>query len=350
MDGDDLKLAAAIVRSAKDSGIFTMSGEGDIASWSPGAERLFGLGPDEAIGTNFRNLFTEADQAAGAPEEELATALQQGRSEDTRWHRRRNGQRFWANGVTIVMEDSKPKVLLKVLRDETPARVADEQRVLLLHELNHRIKNTLATVQSIVDQSLRGADVPVAVRETLAERLRAISEAHNVLVHQSWAGADLHAIVHATMAAFETDEPPRFISEGPTVRLAPNQAVSISLALHELATNAVKYGALGSAGGAVHLTWNLSQNGFGQRHLNLLWEERGGPPVKPSGRRGFGTRLLERAFRDDSAITSLEMAADGVRCSIAMELVDGPEEPLDPRLPSGGNGGAAIPPPLPGGG
>jgi two-component sensor histidine kinase len=196
--------------------------------------------------------------------------------------------------VTIVMDGSGPTALLKVVRDETPARLADEQRVLLLHELNHRIKNTLATVQSIVDQTLRGAEVSHRVRQTLTERLRAISDAHDVLVQESWAGADLHAIAHQALGAFEDEQHPRLVAEGPAVRLAPNQAVSIALALHELATNAVKYGALGASGGVVRLTWNLSQNGLGQRYLNVLWKELGGPPVLPSGRRGFGTRLLER--------------------------------------------------------
>jgi PAS domain S-box-containing protein len=348
MDGDELRLAAAIIRNAKDYAIFTMDGAGQITSWSPGAENVFGYSPAEAIRLNFRTLFTEADQAAGAPQREIATALAGGRAEDTRWHCRRSRELFWANGVTILMDGGGATALLKVVRDETPAREADEQRVLLLHELNHRIKNTLATVQSIVDQTLRGAEVSHRVRQTLAERLRAISDAHDVLVQESWAGADLHAIVHQTLAAFEHERTPRLFAEGPAVRLAPNQAVSIALALHELGTNAVKYGALGAAGGMVRLTWNLSQNGLGQRHLNLLWKEEGGPRVQPSGRRGFGTRLLERAFpQDEKARASLEMAPEGVRYSIALELIDEPGRPLDPRHEAARRTGPSAPPPLP---
>src|SRR5204862_2213302 len=105
-----------------------------------------------------------------------------------RWHRRKNGERFWANGVTARIEGAE--ALLKVMRDETRTKLAEDQRVLLLNELNHRLKNTLATVQSIADQSLRGAGVDDVVRQNLTERLMALSEAHNILLRDNWASAE----------------------------------------------------------------------------------------------------------------------------------------------------------------
>jgi two-component sensor histidine kinase len=272
----------------------------------------------------------------GAPEIEIARAIAEGRAEDTRWHLRASGEAFWANGVTMLMEGEGPPLLLKVMRDETATRVAEDQRVLLLHELNHRIKNTLATVQSITDQTLRGAGVDSAVRQVLVERLRAISEAHNVLVDQNWAGADLEAIIERTLAVFERSFAGRVIRNGPKVRLAPNQAVSVSLALHELATNAVKYGALSTSEGRVRVTWNLAFNGRGERQLSLLWAEEGGPKVQRSVRRGFGTRLLEKTFEQHGfGAAMIDMAESGVRCAMSLALSDEPGRPqvVDPAAP-----------------
>jgi PAS domain S-box-containing protein len=334
--GDDLKLAAAIIANARDYAIFTMTAEGVIRSWSPGAEMVIGYAPQEAIGMPFEALFTDPDRSVGAPRTEIARTLAEGRAEDTRWHLRANGELFWANGVTMLMEQDGPPILLKVMRDETATRLAEDQRVLLLHELNHRIKNTLATVQSITDQTLRGAGVQVEVRQILTERLRAVSEAHNVLVDQNWAGADLEAIIDRSLAPFQRAFPERVVHSGPSVRLAPNQAVSVSLALHELATNAVKYGALSASEGQVRVTWNLALNGRGERALNMLWCEEGGPKVHRSSRRGFGTRLLERAFEQHGfGVAAIEMAESGVRCAMSLALNDEPGRPqvLDPAAP-----------------
>lgn len=153
----DPTLAQAIVANALAYAIFTLDFEGTILSWSPGAEEVVGYTAQEAVGVSFSTIFVAADRVAGADRQELETAIAEGRAEDTRWHLRKDGERFWANGVTMRLAGQS--VLLKVMRDETRAKLAEDQRVLLLNELNHRIKNTLATVQSIVDQSLRAAQV-----------------------------------------------------------------------------------------------------------------------------------------------------------------------------------------------
>ena len=120
--------------------------DGIISTWSPGAERITGWTEDEAVGMDFAVLFTGADRTAGEPRKELDTAWREGSYEDSRWHVRKGGELFWANGVTMALRDPEARGLIKVLRDETVNRLAEEQRVLLLNELNHRINNTLATV------------------------------------------------------------------------------------------------------------------------------------------------------------------------------------------------------------
>jgi PAS domain S-box-containing protein len=308
-------LAQAIVENALAYAIFTMDFDGAILSWSPGAEQVVGYTASEAIGAPFSTIFAAADQMAGADQHELKTAINDGRAEDTRWHLRKNGERFWANGVTMRLAGHP--VLLKVMRDETRAKLAEDQRALLLNELNHRIKNTLATVQSIVDQSLRAADVDHAVRAGLTERLLALSAAHNILVEQSWAGADLGAIIASLVEPHSTA---RFRVDGPDVQLSARQAVPLSLALHELATNAIKYGALSTRDGYVRLNWNLAYNGLGERHLTFLWEEVDGPDVASPTREGFGARLLRRIFAPGDGELSLTFAPRGVTCAIALPL------------------------------
>jgi PAS domain S-box-containing protein len=317
-------LASLIVENALDYAIFTLDFEGRITSWSPGAERILGYADAEIVGLNMSVMFLPSDLAAGADRRELQTAIEAGRAEDTRWHRRKNGERFWANGVTMRVRGAPG--LLKILRDETRAKLAEDQRVLLLNELNHRIKNTLATVQSIAEQTLRAGDVERGTREALTERLIALSHAHDMLVAQNWAGADLRTIIEQALAPHAHPGYRAFEIDGPPTRLSPQQAVAMSLALHELATNAAKYGALSTPNGRVSVTWNLFYDGKGARHMTLLWQETGGPAVVTPRRSGFGSRLIARSFGQESGgEAAIEYLPDGVRCTINLPL-SGPEE------------------------
>lgn len=322
------ELARLIVSSIKAYAIVVLSPKGEIIDWLGDAEALMGYTRDDVIGRHFEILFTAADRAAGIASAEIAMARSAGRAEDSRWHIRRNGERFWANGLTLSLGETEP-VLVKIFRDETPAKRAEEQRVLLLNELNHRVKNTLATVQSVVEQTLRAADVPSGVRSDLVERIQALARAHNVLVDQNWAGADLDVLVRDVARPYDGDPSP-FDLDGPRVRLHPSQAVTLSLALHELATNAAKYGALSAPGGQVRITWNLAHNGSGQRFLTLLWEETGGPKVEPPSRSGFGSRLIRQTFGDaEGGRANLQFSSAGVRCAMSLQLVDVEEGTTD---------------------
>lgn len=325
----DSRLARLIIENAVEYAIFTLDMDGVITTWSPGAEAVLGYTAEEAVGMSASVLFTASDQSAGVDRIEMERTRTLGRAEDSRWHVRKNGERFWANGVTILLDDPELSGLLKVMRDETPQKLAEDQRVLLLNELNHRIKNTLATVQSIADQTLRAGNVPAATRENLTSRLIALSEAHNVLVAENWAGADLHAIVERALAPHRHGETPRFKVDGPTVRLSPQRAVALSLVLHELTTNALKYGALSNGTGAIEVTWNLSHDRLGGRHMTLLWREQGGPYVETPTHRGFGSRLIERTVtQENGGRAQIEYQPEGLCCSIELPLSSAEEIPM----------------------
>jgi two-component sensor histidine kinase len=194
-------------------------------------------------------------------------------------------------------------------------RAADYQQ-LLLNELNHRVKNTLATVQSIVSQTLRNAPTPPEARTLIEQRMIALSRAHDVLTQEKWEGADLHAIVAQALAPFRDPEHNRFHVRGPGLRLSPRLALDLAMALHELAINAVKYGALSNAAGAIDLTWRVDRHGS-PPHLKLRWKERGGPPVEPPIRRGFGTRLIERILAQDlGGEARIEFVPAGIVCMV----------------------------------
>lgn len=320
------RMAETIIEQAHDYAIFTMELGGRITTWNKGAERITGYSADEAIGMNFAAFFTASDRSTGQPQFELEKAWANDRAEDTRWHIRKDGQRFWANGVTSAFVDGETRGLIKVMRDETRNRLADEQRILLLNELNHRINNTLVTVQSLVEQTLRATDIDRSVRENLTARLLALADAHKLLVDQNWAGADLQTIIEKSVSPYQAGDHRRLRMDGHAVRLSPQQAVSMALVIHELTTNAVKYGALSTADGYVEASWNLHYDEAGARHLTFLWEERDGPPVSIPERSGFGTRLIARSLGDDAGSQAeVEYAPGGVRCSINLPLITPPE-------------------------
>ncbi|WP_112662637.1 sensor histidine kinase [Microvirga flavescens] len=209
-------------------------------------------------------------------------------------------------------------------RDITERKLAEEHRELLLNELNHRVKNTLATVQSISSQTLRNADITGEARQSLEARLFALSRAHDVLTQQKWEGASLGEIISKAAEPFRAAGESRLRSEGPDVRVVPRVALALSMALQELATNAVKYGALSNHEGIVDIRWSLDMLD-GEQRLRLRWEESDGPPVSPPQRRGFGTRLIERSLAHDlQGQVTIDFAPTGVVCTVDAPLPDAP--------------------------
>ncbi|WP_332769896.1 HWE histidine kinase domain-containing protein [Phenylobacterium sp.] len=191
---------------------------------------------------------------------------------------------------------------------------------LLINELNHRVKNTLATVQSIASHTLRGAISPQDVRVDFEARILSLSRAHDVLTRRTWAGADLGEIAAATLEPFAGRGDARVLRQGPEVGVSPREALAISMALHELATNAAKYGALSTADGRVSIEWDVVR-GPRSRRLRLTWTETGGPPVTPPPRRGFGTRLIERGLaRELNGSAHVAFPPEGVICTVEAVL------------------------------
>jgi len=209
-------------------------------------------------------------------------------------------------------------------RDISERKLAEERQRLLVNELNHRVKNALATVQAIAAQSLRGEDVPPEARERFTERLMALARANDVLVDANWEGASLAAIAAQVASPYAGGgDDGRFAIEGPPIHLSANTATAMALALHELATNAAKYGALSRPDGRVALSWQVAGEGT-RRRFGLTWRETGGPRVTKPQRTGFGTRLIERGLASElKATVGLDYAAGGVVCTVDAPLSDG---------------------------
>ncbi|WP_428487019.1 HWE histidine kinase domain-containing protein [Rhodopila sp.] len=255
----------------------------------------------------------------------MAEALGSGRAEHDRWHLCANGSRIWGTEVVTPLQDGNGKTrgFLKILRDRTAQKREEEQRSLLLAELNHRVKNTLAIVQSLVTQSARGSESATVLRETLETRLDALATLYDLLTREAWRSAGLADAVRATLAPYD-DSVERVKVHGPELRLMPNAALVLSMALHELATNAAKYGALSVANGQVEVSWrrlDRSPEAPGGGVLDLFWRERGGPPVTSSPRRGFGSSLIESSVTYQlGGDVRMAFEAEGLECRFLLPL------------------------------
>jgi two-component sensor histidine kinase len=205
-------------------------------------------------------------------------------------------------------------------RREAEAR-AESQRRLLLDELNHRVKNTLATVQSIARQTLRMAESPKDFIGGFSARLMALARAHDLLTRKEWKGVSLDELIRQTIAPYGAHlGSSRIKAKGDYIELPPNTAVVLNMVLHELATNAAKYGALSKQEGVVCVEWTLDTSGR-EPHLTLTWAEHGGPPVTPPKRRGFGTRLIERGLASElNGIVTLDYDPSGLRCTMELSI------------------------------
>ena len=209
--------------------------------------------------------------------------------------------------------DRKPVAIAGASRDISEIKQAETFQRLLVNELNHRVKNSLATAQSIASQSLRGEPDIAEAREAIDARIGSLARAHDLLTARNWSGADLRDVVARAIEPFAASQ---IEVTGFGLDVEPRHALALSMALHELATNATKYGALSCAAGSVKLRW-AAAGGV----MTLSWRESGGPPVAPPQRRGFGSRLLKDGFAGDpGGGTRLDYDPDGVRCEISVAL------------------------------
>lgn len=213
---------------------------------------------------------------------------------------RKDGHVVWIEVASSRVDDDKKRPLyaIRVVRDISERRRWEQHQQLLINELNHRVKNTLATVQSMASQTLRNAATTAEAKEAFEARLMALSRAHDVLTRENWEAADLSDIILHAIAPYRSYGEARFRCQGPDIRLSPRMVLALAMALHELGTNAVKYGALSNATGHVDLTWQI-QEADGGSYLRLQWAEAGGPPVEAPKKRGFGSRLIERSLAQD---------------------------------------------------
>jgi PAS domain S-box-containing protein len=224
--------------------------------------------------------------------------------------------RWWDTTVSPILEQGRVTRVLATSRDVTGEMRSEAQRQLLVNELNHRVKNTLATVQSIARQSLRNAGVDQAVRGAFEGRLMAIAATHNVLTDENWSAASLRQIIDGSVTPYRT-HPNQLTIGGDDLMVSPKPAVVMALAFHELAINALKYGALSAREGRVDIHWSVE----GGERLNIEWIERGGPAVNPPERRGFGSRIIELALPNElGGQVDVDYRVEGLRCQIRSPL------------------------------
>jgi PAS domain S-box-containing protein len=427
-----------IVESATDFAVLALDANGNVSTWNIGAERLTGYSEQEILGQPGDVIFTPEDRGSGAPERERARATEFGRSEDERWHLRKDGSRFWGSGLMMplrtddgfvkIMRDrtaqhlqeielsqsearfrmlatSIPQLVFRSGRDgsrtwgspqweiyaglsdadsrgfgwleavhhddrartldcwreaqgsgeyyvehrirrhadgeyrwhqtrATPAgslsaewvgtsadvhemRSLQDRQQVLLSELQHRTRNLLSLVQAIERQTVKSSGSLADFSPQFESRLAALSRVQGVLARTDQGPIELEQIVRAELEAHGASEGVEI--EGPAVELAPNAAQALALALHELATNAVKYGALQKSG-RLEIKWDLREND-GDSRVRLEWRESNVPLSGPPGRKGYGRELIERALPYQlNAVTNFELAADGVRCSVEIPL------------------------------
>jgi PAS domain S-box-containing protein len=310
---------AAIVESSDDA-ILSENTNGIIQTWNKGAERLFGYEAAEVIGTAI-NILIPADRQDEVPA--ILGKIRRGehieRNETVRM--RKAGSLVDVSLTVSPLKDASGRVVgaSKIARDITEKRRHEEHRELLINELNHRVKNTLATVQSLAAQTFRGENQSPAFGR-FESRLVALSRTHDVLTEENWDGADLCELIGRTIIPICIEPEQRFDISGPALRLRPKVALSLSMAFHELCTNAAKYGALTDSAGRIKIGWKLGDLDS-ERRLRLRWEEIGGPKVEMPRHKGFGSRLLERALcRELGAQVELTFAPGGVVCEIETPL------------------------------
>jgi PAS domain S-box-containing protein len=311
---NQLQWLASIIECSDDA-IISKNLDGVIRSWNKGAERVFGYTAEEAIGRPITVLIPSDRQNE---EPEILERIRGGeRIEHYETIRQRKDGSLIVVSLTISPVRNVAGEIVgasKIARDITERKRSEEHIATLAGEAEHRVKNVLATVQATVNLSqsktLRG------LKGVIEGRIRALANVHALFVESRWKGAELSSLVRRQLTPYLQDNARAHI-DGPQLLLEPNTAQTIAVILHELATNAAKYGALSRAKGRVEVRWSLAAN----NHLILNWIEKRGPVVKQPTRQGFGTHVMERMIRDQhKGELRLDWLAEGLACEIILPL------------------------------
>jgi PAS domain S-box-containing protein len=310
-----LRWLASIVESSDDS-IISEDLDGIITSWNNGAKRLFGYTAEEAVGKSITILIPPDRH------DEERTILERIRRGERIEHYEtvrqcKHGSLIVVSLTVSPVKNAEGKIVgaSKIARDITERKRSDEQITTLAREAEHRAKNVLATVQATV--KLSQSDTVDGLKRAIEGRVQALGNVHTLFIHSRWMGAELSNIAEQELAPYLQDGAARARIDGPHLVLEPNAAQAIAVTLHELATNAAKYGALSVAEGSVEVKWSRAADGL----LVLRWTERGGPPVKQPMRQGFGTRVIERMITGSLKGTMrFDWRAQGLACEIALPM------------------------------
>ena len=304
----DAQRLASIVETSDDA-IVSKDLDGIITSWNRGAERLFGYTAEEVIGKPVTILIPE-DRMDEEPE--ILNRIRRGERIDhyDTVRRRKDGSLIDISLTVSPLKDADGRIIgaSKIARDITERKRAQEQQKLLVNEMKHRIKNSLATIQAIATQTL---NQHAQERDAFIARLHALGNAHDLLTSETWEKAPLRAIVTRALKPFQEQHHERIAIEGPAdVWLDSTKSVVVAMAVHELATNAVKYGALSNGSGRVSVTLEHCQS----NRVKLVWQESGGPKVSRPKQKGFGSHLIERAFGGQLGRAQLIFSPQGLSC------------------------------------
>ncbi|MFZ5718937.1 MAG: sensor histidine kinase [Pseudomonadota bacterium] len=318
---DDVRRSEARLRLALEAGgaavwHFRLSDE--FVRVTPDLNRLVGLPPDHpTILAELRDGFVDEPEPIRRAAMEAWQAGQRVLDHGFRYRRHDDGRFVWLNlrAEVICDEGGQPREVVGVLQDVTERITVQERQRTLINELNHRVKNNLALVQSLAVRTFRGRGCDPPLNEFI-DRLIALAGTHELLTRREWTHADVAEVVGGSLRGLSVAGE-RLRLSGPDVHLGPDLAVSLALATHELATNAIKYGALSNSTGSVEVTWTVEPSA---KQLRLTWRERGGPPVEPPRRQGFGTQLLSRIFGSVGGRATTTYNPAGVVCHLQAHL------------------------------
>jgi PAS domain S-box-containing protein len=308
-----LRSLASIVESSDDA-IISKNLDGIITSWNSGAERIFGYTAAEAVGQPI-TIVIPRDRLD--EERMILTRVRRGERIDhyETIRQRKHGSLIVVSVTVSPVKNADGKIVgaSKIARDITEQKRAQEQIATLAREAEHRSKNLLATVQATV--SLSQSDTPEGLKQAIEGRILALAKVHSLFVDTRWIGAELSTIARHELAPYSEKDETGVRINGPQVLLEPNAAQVVAVSLHELATNAAKYGALSVPNGQISLKWTHNADG----RLVLHWMETGGPAVKVPTHQGFGTRIIERMIGQLKGKVSFDWRADGLVCEITLQ-------------------------------